>query len=290
MRPGSPAGAPPTIPLIGHRVGRPADGLASLVVMADEGTKLDLDWARTLAAALGAVSSTLLLSTLGAAGTILGAALGSVVVTVTTALYNQGLAKSKAQLDAAREQALVRVGLAKAEVHRAAVQPQSPDDLARARAELSRAEADLDGPPEEPPALGWRERLALLPWKRIAAWTAAVFVAVVAVITVVELLLGRPVSSVVGGSDSRDGTSITRVVDRSEGRGGDQRREPREDPTSPDDPSTGPSPSAPTDTATTTPSPTEEPTTVPSEPLPTTPAPSTPATPTPTPTAPAPPG
>ena len=251
-----------------------AGPLGSLRAMADQGTKLDLDWVRTLAGALAAVSSTLLLSTLGAAGTIVGAALGSVVVTVTTALYNQGLARSK-------EQALVRVGLARAELNRAAVQPQSSDDLAHARAELSQAEADLDGSSAAGEEAGWRERLALLPWKRIGLWTAAVFVAVIALITAFELVVGRPVSAVLGGSDSKDGTSITRVVDRSEGRGGgDEPRRPTREPSG--GPSTGPSPSEPTDApgdpSTPTPTPSEDPTTVPTEPAPTVPTPSAPAT------------
>lgn len=49
-----------------------------------EGTdrKLGIDWLRTIAGALAAVSAAVLLSTLGAAGTLIGAALGSVVATV----------------------------------------------------------------------------------------------------------------------------------------------------------------------------------------------------------------
>ena len=42
------------------------------------------------------MTTAVLLSTLGAVGTIIGAALGSVAATVGTALYAQGLAKSKA--------------------------------------------------------------------------------------------------------------------------------------------------------------------------------------------------
>jgi hypothetical protein len=206
------------------------------------GSKLELDWIRTLAAALGAVSSAVLLSTVGAAGTILGAAVGSVVVTVSTALYSQGLARSKERVAAAQEQALVRVRLARADVHRASHDPESTTDLARAREELSRAEAGLDDAPSDPGPASWRERLSVLPWRRIGLLAGALFLAVVALITVFELVIGRPVSAVVGGS-GKGGTSITRVVDPGGG-GTDRQRNP-------DHPGESPSP---TDTVPTDPS------------------------------------
>ena len=56
--------------------------------MTDDTHKLEIDWLRTIGGALAAVSSAVLLSTLGAAGTIIGAALGSVIVTVGGALYS----------------------------------------------------------------------------------------------------------------------------------------------------------------------------------------------------------
>ena len=86
---------------------------------ADPSPKLDIDWLKTIAGALAAVSSAVLLSTLGAAGTIIGAALGSVIVTVGGALYSQGLARSRERLLQAQTAALRKVGVAQAEVRRA---------------------------------------------------------------------------------------------------------------------------------------------------------------------------
>src|SRR6478735_802921 len=85
----------------------------------DTGQKLGIDWLKTIAGALAAVSSAVLLSTLGAAGTIIGAALGSVVVTVGGALYTQGLARSHQRLAHVQTAALRKVGVAQAEVRRA---------------------------------------------------------------------------------------------------------------------------------------------------------------------------
>ena len=72
--------------------------------------KLDIDWLKTAAGALAAVTTAVLLSTLGAVGTLIGAALGSVAATVGTALYAQGLAKSKAAMAKAQLTAINKVG------------------------------------------------------------------------------------------------------------------------------------------------------------------------------------
>ncbi|MGH3372717.1 MAG: hypothetical protein ACRDPR_22250, partial [Nocardioidaceae bacterium] len=65
-----------------------------------------IDWIATTAGALAAVTSALLLSTLGAVGTLLGAAMGSVAATIGTNLYGQWLATSHQKVTSA--QALAR--------------------------------------------------------------------------------------------------------------------------------------------------------------------------------------
>ena len=78
------------------------------------------------------MSSAVLLSTLGAAGTIIGAALGSVIVTVGGALYTQGLARSREHLTQAQSAALRKVRVAQADVRgsgpatRATTRPWTP--------------------------------------------------------------------------------------------------------------------------------------------------------------------
>jgi hypothetical protein len=247
---------------------------------ADPSPKLDIDWLKTIAGALAAVSSAVLLSTLGAAGTIIGAALGSVVATVGGALYSQGLARSRDRLAQAQTLALRRVGIAQAEVRRASRHqgddPAVDAHLAHADERLGEAKADLDAIVEEPPAVAWRERLVVLPWKRISLVAAGLFVTAILAITAFELLAGESVSSITGGTDGDGGPTITRI-----GGGSDTSRKdkaPSDDTSTPSgEPSTEPS-----DQASPTDEPTDEPTESPSESTTPAPAPLTPTTPSPT--------
>ena len=253
--------------------------------------RLELDWVRTAAGALAAVSSAVLLSTLGAAGTIIGAALGSVVITVGSALYSQGLARSRDRLAQAQEAAR-RVGIAQAEVRRASRrrgdQRAVEGHLEHADKRLREARGDLAAAGEQThhpgrptaaagrraPTAGWGDRLARLPWTQIAVFSVGLFAAVLVAITAFEIVSGRSVSSYTGGGDG--GTSITDIT----GDGG-SRKDPSQPGTETPTDSSSPTPDEPT-----TPTPSETPsdsgTPTPTEPTPTT---------TPTPTgSPAPPG
>ncbi len=215
----------------------------------DDGQKLEIDWLRTMAGALAAVSSAVLLSTLGAAGTLIGAALGSVIATVGGAVYAQGLATSKEQLARAQAAARTKVGLAQAEVLRA--NRRQGDDTA-VRAHLSQAEEQLDeartdletleDEPQEKP--GWRERLAVLPWKRIAVVAGGIFATAVIAITAFEVATGSSVSEITGGSDKGDGTTIGRIGGGDDAKQDEspeeQKDEPGDDPS--EEPSSGPTP------------------------------------------------
>jgi len=248
---------------------------------ATEKPRLEIDWGRTVAAALAAVTSAVLLSTLGAVGTLIGAAVGSVAATVGTAIYAQGLARSRRAVALAQETALGRIGAAQAEVRRA--QRRGTDTQAHldhAGDELEEAQAELEEVVEDPAATeerpGWRERLADLPWKRIAMLTAAIFVAVLLAITAFEQLAGRSVSSYTGGSDDRRTTIFGGEEDDADQRRDRKERspEPKEPesqaPVQTDDPSEPPTEEptedSPTDTTPPLPSPTEQPS--PTTPLP----------------------
>ena len=182
---------------------------------ADPSPKLDIDWLKTIAGALAAVSSAVLLSTLGAAGTIIGAALGSVIATVGGALYSQGLAHSRERLAQAQTLAMRRVGIAQAEVRRASRQqgddPAVDAHLAHADERLGEAKADLGAIADEPSDVGWRERLVVLPWKRISLVAAGLFAAAILAITAFELVAGESVSSITGGTDGGGGPTISRI-------------------------------------------------------------------------------
>jgi hypothetical protein len=250
----------------------------------DTSQKLELDWLKTIGGALAAVSSAVLLSTLGAAGTLIGAALGSVIATVGGALYSQGLARSRDRLAQAQGLALRKVGIAQAEVRRASRQ-QGDDQavdahLAHADERLGEAQADLGGIADEPTVPGWRERLALLPWKRISIIAAGLFAAAVLTITAFELVAGESVSSITGGTEGGGGPTITRIGGGSDDdTSRDEEQAPSDDNASPSDaPSSEPS-SEPSDEASPTDQPTDEPTEEPSES--TTPAPAAPTPPVP---------
>lgn len=240
--------------------------------------KLELSPVQVAASALAATSAAFFASWAGTAGTLIGAALGSVIATVGAATYTYSLKRTSelAKRTAAqvREGALLPNGLPRARASRVdetAVMPPVDDaDVA--------AEAGED-------VAWWRRfdpRGKQLPWGRVALASAAVMLVTLAVLTSFEGVTGRSVSDTVTGDDS----SRTTVGNVFRG-GGDTRDEepaPQEDEQQqPDDGATP----TPTDDATPTPTPepTEDPTEEPSvEPAPTV----EPTTPAPTPTAPAP--
>ena len=231
----------------------------------DTSHKLEIDWLKTAGGAFAAVSSAFLLSTLGAAGTIIGAALGSVIVTVGGALYTQGLARSHQRLAHVQTAAMRKVGVAQAEVRRAARRQGDEEavdaHLAHADERLDDVNDDLDTLADEPAGPGWRERLVTLPWKRISLAAAVLFAAAVVVITAIELAAGQSVSSITGGSEGGSGPTISRIGGGSDG---DTPKENEKVPTDGDStPSDAPSsePSAqpsPTDLSTVEPTPAPE--------------------------------
>jgi hypothetical protein len=195
----------------------------------DAPEKLQIDWTRAIAGALAAVASAVLLSTLGAAGTIIGAAIGSLVVTVGSAMFTRGISTSKTKLTKAQKGAAAKIGIAQAEVLRAA-RAEGADahdsHLDHADERLAQAREELDEAIVATP-ISWRDRFTGLPWKHIGLTALALFVASLVVITAFELLAGRSVSSITGGSDSGD-TTIGQVG-RRDSRGNDQ-QDPDEQP------------------------------------------------------------
>ena len=210
----------------------------------DATERIQIDWTRAVAGALAAVASAVLLSTLGAAGTIMGAAIGSLVVSVGSAWFAQGLSTSKRTLSKKQKGAAQKVGVAHAEVLRAT----RADDTAAQESHLDHAEERLEEAQEEldeaitaAAPVSWKERLSQLPWKRVALVTLALFVVTLLVITAFELLTGRSVSSMTGGSGSGD-TTISQVSGHDSG-GDHQQQKPDEGPTASINPREAPTPS-----------------------------------------------
>jgi hypothetical protein len=243
-----------------------------MVMTSTTSPKLEIDWLKTAGGAFAAVSSAFLLSTLGAAGTIIGAALGSVIVTVGGALYSQGLARSHQRLAHVQTAAMRKVGVAQAEVRRAARRQGDGEavdaHLAHAEERLDDAKDDLGAMADEPTVPGWRERLVLLPWKRISLIAAGLFAAAVLAITAVELVAGESVSSITGGTEDGGGPTIGRIG------GGSDGDTPQEDNKVPTDNQTSPS-DAPSNEPSDQPAPTNAPS---EEPAPETEAPTPAAT------------
>jgi cell division septation protein DedD len=225
---------------------------------------------------LAAVASAVLLSTLGAAGTILGAAIGSFVVTVGSAMFAQGLSKSQRRLAAKQKDASDKLGIARAEVLRAGRADDAAahdSHLDHADERLAEAREEIDEVIQATAPVSWRERLSRLPWKHIGLTTLALFVVALVVITVFELLAGESVSSITGGSDS----GTTTIGHVGGGSGKDDKKKPDEQPTGSTSPSASVSPSG-EPTETTSPTETQQPSPADS----TAPAESTTPTPTPT--------
>lgn len=151
--------------------------------------KPELSWRQVAATGLAAMSSAVLLSTLGVAGTIIGAALGSVLLTVGSKLYEH-------YLQISRDRALRAV-------QTLGWTRRTSGVSAVGRAEqLARTEAQQQPAPRGRLAVPWRELLHRLRWQRALLASAGVFAVVMGAILSFELLTGRALSSYTGGSQA----------------------------------------------------------------------------------------
>jgi hypothetical protein len=138
------------------------------------------------------------------AGTVIGAAVASVVSTVGAALYSESLRRTDAGLRRAGGQ------------------------LARRRESSGNRSADTGDRPPLPAHLdprrspaGWRR----LRWSRVAAAGAAVFLIAMGVVTAAELIGHQPMAALVGGDGRSGGTTIGSIVEAA-GEGGQTDRTP----------------------------------------------------------------
>jgi hypothetical protein len=125
-----------------------------------------------VATALAAITATIAASYLGVSGTVIGAALASVVSAVGNAVYGHSLRSTRDR-----------------------VRGRDPRPLTPASASAP-AELSASRPGHKPPR-----------WRGAAIGAAAVFAAVLALVTGVELVAGRPLSDLVRG-DAGSGTSV----------------------------------------------------------------------------------
>lgn len=145
---------------------------------------LGLSFPQLTGGALAAVVSAVAASTLGVAGTLIGAALGSVIVTVTAAAVNQGLTTAGSTLRS-------RQSLAAA----------APAATGRTRMTTSPGRT-----PTETVTTHRARRVLRLP-RRVWLAAAAVFAIAMIGLTLTEQVLGHPVST-----SSSSGTTLGHVV------------------------------------------------------------------------------
>ncbi len=138
--------------------------------------RLQLTGTQVLASALAATTATVGASYLGVAGTVIGAALASVLTVVGNAVYSHSLQRTGVRVRTAVP------GAARWSPRPAAPQPNAP---APARTDSNRRGT----------------------WRLLAASCVGVFAGVLLVVTGVELVAGKPLSDLVRG-DSTSGTTV----------------------------------------------------------------------------------
>lgn len=157
---------------------------------------LEVNWIPAVGSALGAVTSAVVLSTLGVGGTLIGAALGSLLITVGGSAYSQSLQRTREH-----------VGSKVLNARNAAGQRNSGPVASVPPATRPGGATAVTPNPESnaSPKKVFRN----LPWKRILGSAAALFAIAMVVILAFELTTGRAVSSYTGGSSGNGGgTSI----------------------------------------------------------------------------------
>ncbi|WZH50761.1 MAG: hypothetical protein PIR53_12085 [Nocardioides alkalitolerans] len=240
---------------------------------------MDLDWVKLVAGALAAVSSAFLLSTLGAVGTLAGAALGSVIASVSSTLYTTSLERSRQKVlevqvplrrrpDGEDTTTLVVDTPAEEIVEPAEpVDPRSmPTITFAAVTDGVEPTAAASAPAAEPTGTDRSvgSLLASVPWGKVALAAAGLFVAAMLVLTVIEGIVGKSASDLTGGSDGGSRTSFGQLVGGGGGAGDTDQRDPSPQPTTDGTPGTTEPGSEGSSSPTTTDepsSPTSEPTT-----------------------------
>ncbi|MDT4924080.1 MAG: hypothetical protein QOG01_1793 [Pseudonocardiales bacterium] len=161
---------------------------------------LELSGTQLAAAALAAVTATIAGSYLGVSGTVIGAALASVLTAVGNAVYGHSLRSTR---DRVRE--VVPVG-------RFAPRTGPPLTTMATRPAV-RA--------EQPPVLPMPAPRLRAPgrWRSIAIGAVTVFAAVLAVVTSIEIVAGRPLSDLLRGNDGT-GTSVFGASNQTQQGGG----------------------------------------------------------------------
>ncbi|GAA1580285.1 hypothetical protein [Actinoplanes couchii] len=156
-----------------------------------------IDVPKTVAGTLAAVSAAVLGSFLGVAGTIIGAALASLISSIGTEVYHRSINHGTKRLQSAFVIAPAAVGTPSVE---------------------AAAEEKVEAAAEEKP--GRHFQWDNIHWKRVALITGAFFVLGMGVLTTAELFAGRSAADVTSG---RETGSPTIVFDRASENSNDEK-------------------------------------------------------------------
>jgi hypothetical protein len=168
------------------------DGSASPPSLAQ---RLDVTGTQVCASTLASVSAAAVASVFGVTGTIVGAAVMSVIATTGSALYSHGIRRTGAKLQETPVAELTR---------RLGPWPGAGADPTGAPSRTA-APVAVTGPASPTPAPGWREWLSRRRWG-VALGVGIVFAATLGVVTLVELAGQRSLADIAG--DSSGQTSI----------------------------------------------------------------------------------
>lgn len=243
---------------------------------------------KVTAGTLAAVSAAVIGSFLGVAGTLIGAAVASLVGSVGTELYQRSLDRGARKIKTIAPTFVKAPAAVGTPPVAAATPEESPSDTKPAETEPAESEPAESEPaegehagtgPDEKPDQSTTATYATQPatstrplrWRRIALAAGALFVLALASLSVVELLAGRSVASMLGNETARP-TTVGSVIG---GDTGDRAPDPApEESTQPDEepvPTDAPATTEPTTDPTT--EPTRDPLTEPTTDAPTTDAP-----------------
>lgn len=168
-----------------------------------------------IAGALAAACSAVAASWLGVAGTVIGAVVGSVLVTVSTAVFKHPLERGTAVL-----RTTIPVStIPGSSVPATTIQRETPGPTTEhtwsSETETLDSSADRYAVAERHTYRAGRG----LSWKRITVSALAALALCFVTLTGIELLLGRPVSSLIG-NDNGGGTTVSRFVNHGSSQSG----------------------------------------------------------------------
>lgn len=161
-------------------------------------TRFDLSVTQLVATGLAATTATVAASFLGVAGTVVGAALFSIMTAVGKAVYEQSLSRTRDRVRGAVPVLGPRSATRSLPVTRTASHPTTSHPT---------TSHPTGSPAQVPPELPAPAPVRTVVWKRAAFGAVSVFAVVLAVVTGVEAVAGRPISDVVRG-ESGGGTTF----------------------------------------------------------------------------------